>query len=145
VLDDAGRKVRAVGRSPAQGDEPLSGLLRGFPENDGAQHELEHGAFELVVRRPLPLGFTLDHGLSDPTAATVLQGRMSPHIPQSRQEGQGPGLRYRLDPMLVEHGVGVIQAVAITRALLGWDETSLRVAIDIVAASAARATGAPAG
>lgn len=47
--------------------------------------------------------------------------------------------------MLVEHGVGVIQAVAITRALLGWDETSLRVAIDIVAASAARATGAPAG
>ena len=46
--------------------------------------------------------------------------------------------------MLLERGMSVIQAIVITRALLGWDETSLRVATDIVAGSAARATDAPA-
>ncbi len=42
--------------------------------------------------------------------------------------------------LLAEHGMSVIQSIAITRALLGWDETPLRVAIDIVATSDARAT-----
>ncbi|MDI6105678.1 hypothetical protein QLQ12_44570 [Actinoplanes sp. NEAU-A12] len=39
---------------------------------------------------------------------------------------------------LVEREVGVIEAIAITRALLGKAETPLRVAIDIVATSTAR-------
>lgn len=42
--------------------------------------------------------------------------------------------------LLLEHGMSVIQAIVITCALLGWDETSLRVATDIVAGSAARGT-----
>ncbi|MFE1904226.1 hypothetical protein ACFW96_11185 [Streptomyces gardneri] len=43
--------------------------------------------------------------------------------------------------LLAERGMSVIQSIAITRALLGWQETSLRVAIDIVATSSARTTG----
>jgi hypothetical protein len=39
---------------------------------------------------------------------------------------------------LAGHDVSTIQAIAITRALLGKSETSLRVAIDIVATSTAR-------
>jgi hypothetical protein len=39
---------------------------------------------------------------------------------------------------LAERGVGVIAAIAITRALLGTAETPLRVAIEIVATSTAR-------
>ncbi|MDX3525405.1 hypothetical protein P1P75_02875 [Streptomyces sp. ID05-39B] len=39
---------------------------------------------------------------------------------------------------LAERGVGIIPAIAITRALLGMAETPLRVAIDIVATSTAR-------
>ncbi|GAB7110553.1 hypothetical protein JCM4814A_88700 [Streptomyces phaeofaciens JCM 4814] len=39
---------------------------------------------------------------------------------------------------LAERGTGTIEAIAITRALLGNAETPLRVAIDIVATSAAR-------
>ena len=39
---------------------------------------------------------------------------------------------------LAEHDVGIIPAIAITRALLGKEETPLRVAIDIVATSTAR-------
>lgn len=46
--------------------------------------------------------------------------------------------------LLLKHEMSVIQAIVITRALLSWDETSLRAATDIVAGSAARATGAPA-
>jgi hypothetical protein len=42
--------------------------------------------------------------------------------------------------LLAEHGMSVIPAIAITRALLGWDETPLRVAIDIVATSEVRAS-----
>lgn len=40
--------------------------------------------------------------------------------------------------LLAEHGMSIIQAIAITRALLGNAETPLRVAIDIVATSKAR-------
>ena len=39
--------------------------------------------------------------------------------------------------MLVEDGVSTIQAIAVTRALLGWAETPLRVAIDTVTTSSA--------
>ncbi|MBB2949020.1 hypothetical protein FB565_008806 [Actinoplanes lutulentus] len=39
---------------------------------------------------------------------------------------------------LVESDMGIIPSIAITRALLGKAETPLRVAIDIVATSAAR-------
>jgi hypothetical protein len=45
--------------------------------------------------------------------------------------------------MLAEHWMSVIQAIAITRALLGWDETPLRAAIDTVVTSEVRATRAP--
>jgi len=45
--------------------------------------------------------------------------------------------------LLAEHGMSVIQATAITRALLGWGETPLRVAIDTVATSEVRATRTP--
>ena len=40
--------------------------------------------------------------------------------------------------LLAERGTSIIQAIAITRALLGWEETSLRAAIDLVDASRAR-------
>lgn len=40
--------------------------------------------------------------------------------------------------LLAECGTSTIQAIAITRALLGWKETPLRVAIDAVTASKAR-------
>ncbi|CAL9651438.1 hypothetical protein SUDANB23_06610 (plasmid) [Streptomyces sp. enrichment culture] len=40
--------------------------------------------------------------------------------------------------LLAEHGMSVVQSIAITRALLGNAETPLRVAIDIVATSKAR-------
>ncbi|MFJ1869413.1 hypothetical protein ACIOD1_32990 [Streptomyces sp. NPDC088097] len=40
--------------------------------------------------------------------------------------------------LLAERGMSIIQAIAITRALLGHSETPLRVAIDIVATSKAR-------
>jgi hypothetical protein len=40
--------------------------------------------------------------------------------------------------LLAEQGTSIIHAIAITRALLGWDETPLRVAIDVVTASKAR-------
>jgi hypothetical protein len=40
--------------------------------------------------------------------------------------------------LLAEHGMSIIQSIAMTRALLGWAETPLRIATDIVAKSAAR-------
>lgn len=47
--------------------------------------------------------------------------------------------------LLAERGTSIIQAIAITRALLGWEETSLRAAIDIVTASKARTVISDAG
>lgn len=44
--------------------------------------------------------------------------------------------------MLVEHAMSFLQAIVITRALLGWDETPLQVAIAAVETSEARATPA---
>ncbi|MFI9243962.1 hypothetical protein ACIGXF_15480 [Streptomyces sp. NPDC053086] len=40
--------------------------------------------------------------------------------------------------LLAEHDMSVIQSIAITRALLGWAETPLLIATDIVTTSAAR-------
>lgn len=40
--------------------------------------------------------------------------------------------------LLAERGMSVIQSIAITRALLGWQETSLRIAIDVVTTSSSR-------
>lgn len=42
--------------------------------------------------------------------------------------------------LLAECGTSTIQAIAITRALLGWDETPLRSAIDFVTTSKTRTT-----
>jgi hypothetical protein len=47
--------------------------------------------------------------------------------------------------LLAERGTSVIHAIAITRALLGWKETSLRTAIDIVTESKARTAAGDAG
>lgn len=46
--------------------------------------------------------------------------------------------------LLAERGTGIIQATMITRALLGWEETPLRVATKIVDASKARAAASAA-
>ncbi len=43
--------------------------------------------------------------------------------------------------LLVERGTSIIPAIAITKALLGWADTPLLVAREIVETSAARATG----
>ncbi|MDX3638329.1 hypothetical protein [Streptomyces sp. MB09-02B] len=40
--------------------------------------------------------------------------------------------------LLAERGVSIIQSIAITRALLGWAETPLGTATEIVTTSAAR-------
>ncbi|MFJ8827776.1 hypothetical protein ACIREE_39330 [Streptomyces sp. NPDC102467] len=42
--------------------------------------------------------------------------------------------------LLAERGMSIIQSIAITPALLGWQEASLRIATDIVATSSARTT-----
>jgi hypothetical protein len=47
--------------------------------------------------------------------------------------------------LLTARGTSIIQAIAITRALLGPGETPLRTAIDVVTASKARAIGSKAG
>ena len=47
--------------------------------------------------------------------------------------------------LMAEQGVSVIHAVAITRALLGWQETSLHAAIDVVDASTPRSAGGGTG
>ncbi len=64
-------------------------------------------------------------------------------VEQSRPVLAAEGME-AVQALLLEHGMSVIQAIVITRALLGWDETSLRDATDIVAGSATRATDAPA-
>ncbi|MEY9864200.1 hypothetical protein ABH935_009855 [Catenulispora sp. GAS73] len=74
MLDDAGRQVRTVSSSPAQGNKPLPGLLRGFSKHGRAQHDLEHDAVDLVICGSIALGIALDQvlggalsgGLADP-------------------------------------------------------------------------------
>ncbi|MFE5596912.1 hypothetical protein [Streptomyces sp. NPDC056549] len=47
--------------------------------------------------------------------------------------------------LLAERGMSIIQSIAITRVLLGRQETSLRIATDIVTTSSSRAAVSDAG
>ncbi|MEV7931142.1 MULTISPECIES: hypothetical protein [unclassified Kitasatospora] len=58
-------------------------------------------------------------------------------VEQSRPVLESDGME-AVQTLLAERGMSIIQAIAITRALLGNAETPLRVAIDIVATSKAR-------
>ncbi|MFE7546756.1 hypothetical protein [Streptomyces gardneri] len=60
-------------------------------------------------------------------------------VEQCRPVLAGEGMEAVQD-LLAERGVSIIRSIAVTRALLGWQETSLRIAIDIVATSPARTT-----
>ncbi|MET3987863.1 hypothetical protein [Streptomyces sp. PvR034] len=75
-----------------------------------------------------------DHviGLSREEAArwTALVERSRPVLESNGMEA--------VQTLLAEHGISIIQAIGITRALLGNAETPLRVAIGIVATSKAR-------
>ena len=75
-----------------------------------------------------------DHaiGLSPEEAA-----RWTALVEQSRPVLESAGME-AVQTLLAEHGMSIVQAIAITRALLGNAETPLRVAIDIVATSKAR-------
>lgn len=61
---------------------------------------------------------------------TALVGQCRPVLASQGMEA--------VQTLLAERGTSTIQAIAITRALLGWEETPLRVAIDAVTASKAR-------
>ncbi|WP_330351156.1 hypothetical protein [Streptomyces sp. NBC_00582] len=71
-------------------------------------------------------------GLSPEDAA-----RWTDLVEQSRPVLERDGME-AVQTLLAERGTGIIQAIAITRALLGNAETPLQVAIDIVATSKAR-------
>ncbi|MFD7417651.1 hypothetical protein [Kitasatospora purpeofusca] len=58
-------------------------------------------------------------------------------VEESRPVLESNGME-AVQTLLAERGMSTIQAIAITRALLGNAETPLRVAIDIVATSRAR-------
>ncbi|MFJ9690661.1 hypothetical protein [Kitasatospora sp. NPDC101183] len=58
-------------------------------------------------------------------------------VEQSRPVLENDGME-AVQAFLAERGTSIVQAIAITRALLGKAETPLRVAIDIVATSSAR-------
>ncbi|RFC78250.1 hypothetical protein [Streptomyces sp. AcE210] len=60
-------------------------------------------------------------------------------VEQCRPVLAGEGMEAVQD-LLAERGMSIIQSIAITRALLGWQETSLRIATNIVATSSARTT-----
>ncbi|WAU82936.1 hypothetical protein O1Q96_26580 [Streptomyces sp. Qhu-G9] len=76
--------------------------------------------------------FDYVHGLRPEEAA-----RWVALVEQSRPILESDGME-AVQAFLYERGVTVIQAIAITRELLGRAETPLRVAIDIVGTSAAR-------
>ncbi|WP_024761056.1 hypothetical protein [Streptomyces exfoliatus] len=58
-------------------------------------------------------------------------------VEQSRPIFENEGMD-AVQTFLAEHGTSVLQAIAITRELLGISETPLRVAVDIVTTSTAR-------
>ncbi|WP_327187162.1 hypothetical protein [Streptomyces sp. NBC_01334] len=58
-------------------------------------------------------------------------------VEQSRPVLENDGMA-AVQSFLAERGVSTVQAIAITRALLGTAETPLQVAIDIVTTSAVR-------
>lgn len=61
---------------------------------------------------------------------TALVGQCRPVLANEGMEA--------VQALLTECGTSTIQAIAITQALLGWEDTPLRVAIDAVATSNAR-------
>jgi hypothetical protein len=63
--------------------------------------------------------------------------RLTALVEQCRPVLENDGMP-AVQAVLAERGVSVIQAIMITRALLGHETTPLRVAIDIVTMSAAR-------
>ncbi|MFG2909187.1 hypothetical protein ACGF13_29485 [Kitasatospora sp. NPDC048286] len=63
--------------------------------------------------------------------------RLAAIVEESRPVLESDGME-AVQTLLAKRGMSVIQAIAITRALLGNAETPLRVAIDIVATSKAR-------
>ncbi|WP_411108630.1 hypothetical protein [Streptomyces sp. c-19] len=60
--------------------------------------------------------------------------RWSALVEQCRPVLAGEWMEAVQDP-LAERGMSIIQSIAITRALLGWQETYLRIATDIVTTS----------
>ncbi|WP_405764206.1 hypothetical protein OHU34_01735 [Streptomyces sp. NBC_00080] len=58
-------------------------------------------------------------------------------VEQSRPVLENDGME-AVQALLAERGVSIIQAIALTRALLGTAETPLQVAIDIVTTSTVR-------
>ncbi|MFI9213897.1 hypothetical protein ACIGW7_37905 [Streptomyces sp. NPDC053253] len=71
-------------------------------------------------------------GLSPEQAA-----RWTALVEESRPVLKNDGME-AVQALFAERGMSTIQAIAITRALLGHAETPLRVVIDIVATSQAR-------
>jgi hypothetical protein len=88
--------------------------------NPPAQHGKEAVMFDQVI------------GLRPEEAA-----RWVALVEESRPVLESDGME-AVQTLLAERGMSIIQAIAITRALLGNAETPLRVAIDIVASSKAR-------
>lgn len=88
--------------------------------NPSAQHGKEAVVFDHVV------------GLSPEQAAC-----WTAMVEESRPVLQSDGME-AVQTFLAERGMSVIQAIAITRALLGHAETPLQVAIEIVTTSKAR-------
>ncbi|GAA2277792.1 hypothetical protein GCM10010234_12400 [Streptomyces hawaiiensis] len=76
--------------------------------------------------------FDYVNGLSPEEAA-----RWRALVEQSRPVLEDDGMD-AVQTFLAERGVSTIQAIAITRELLGMTETPLQVAIEIVATSTAR-------
>ncbi|MDH6137353.1 hypothetical protein P3T37_006785 [Kitasatospora sp. MAA4] len=74
-------------------------------------------------------------GLQPEVAAkwTVLVEECRPVLARSGMEA--------VQALLVQRGTSIIPAIAVTKALLGWADTPLLVAREIVETSAARAIG----
>ncbi|MFJ9519647.1 hypothetical protein ACIRPK_15465 [Kitasatospora sp. NPDC101801] len=69
-----------------------------------------------------------------------LAARWTALVEQCRPVLAGEGME-AVQALLVEREVSTVQAVAITKALLGWTDTPLLVARELVETSAARAPG----
>ncbi|MFF7587639.1 hypothetical protein OG618_20475 [Kitasatospora sp. NBC_01246] len=69
----------------------------------------------------------------EPEAAAQWSALVEEYRPVLSSEGMEA-----VQALLVERGTGIVRAVAITKALLGWEDTPLLVAREIVETSAAR-------
>ncbi|MGA5817258.1 hypothetical protein ACPC54_05270 [Kitasatospora sp. NPDC094028] len=68
-----------------------------------------------------------------PEIAAQLTALVEECRPVLSREGMGA-----VQALLVERGTSIVPAVAVTKALLGWEDTPLLVAREIVETSAAR-------